>query len=108
MVSPPGPQPGASASSATSARKPTKYTRVGPLNRVLDYRRLPFAASLERAYVARPERTAWLVLTVGMEAMMTVFSWGTGLGFRQWIALAVATLVLAWLCVWIVFLEEEE
>ena len=43
-----------------------------------------------------------------MVLMMTVFSWETGLAFRQWIALAVATVVLAWLCVLVTFLEEEE
>jgi hypothetical protein len=43
-----------------------------------------------------------------MEIMMTLFSWGTGVAFRQWIALSGATLLLAWLCVWVTFLEEEE
>jgi hypothetical protein len=75
---------------------------------VLDYRKLPLVLPLERAYAERPKLTSWLVLTAGMEVMMTLFSWSTGLGFRQWIALAVATLLLAWLCVWVVFLEEEE
>jgi len=43
-----------------------------------------------------------------MVALMTAFSTGSGLGMRQWVALAGATLATAWLAVWIVFQEEDE
>ena len=42
-----------------------------------------------------------------MVLLMTVFSWGVGLAFRQWLALAAATLLTAWLSVWIVFQEAD-
>ncbi|SRR6266542_1166941 len=108
MVSPPGPQPGASASSATSARKRKKYSSVSGAARHFDYRRLPLVSPVVAAYDRRPRLVAFVLMTVAMVAMMTVFSWQTGLAFRQWIALAVATVVLAWLCVLVTFLEEEE
>ena len=108
MVSPPGPQPGASASSATSARKRKKYSSVPSFVSRLKYGRLPFLRPIAAAYDRRPRLVAFLLMTVAMVLMMTVFSWQTGLEFRQWIALAVATVVLAWLCVLVAFLEEEE
>jgi hypothetical protein len=51
---------------------------------------------------------AWLLLGATMVLMMTAFSWGVGLAFRQWLALAGATLLTAWLAVWIVFQEADE
>ena len=63
---------------------------------------------MQQWYAARPRLTSWALLALAMEILMTLFSWGTGVVFRQWIALAGATLLLAWLCVWVTFLEEEE
>ena len=92
-------------------RTPTrrkKYSNVLFERLRLDYRRLPFAQPLIATYARRPRLVSWLVLAIGMTFMMTFFSWETGLVFRQWIALVVATLVLAWLCVLVTFLEDEE
>ena len=69
---------------------------------------MPGAAALERAYGRRPRLVSWVLLGGAMVAMMTAFSWGVGLAFRQWLALAGATLLTAWLAVWIVFQEADD
>ena len=69
---------------------------------------LPGAVALERAHGRRPRLVSWLLLGGAMVLMMTAFSWGVGLAFRQWLALAGATLLTAWLSVWIVFQEAGE
>ena len=108
MDSPLGPQPSASASSATSARKRDKYIK-GPGREFADrLASLPAAAALRRAYSRRPRLTSSVLLGAAMVALMTAFSTGSGLGMRQWVALAGATLATAWLAVWIVFQEEDE
>ncbi len=62
-----------------------------------------------RAAGARhPFRTAWLVLTAGMLVILALFSRGAGLTVRQQLFLAAATVVLAWLCTWIIFLEHDD
>ena len=71
-------------------------------------RRLPGAGVLARASARQPRLTSTLLLGIAMVAMMTLFSAGAGLGFRQWIALAGATALTAWLSVWIVFQEQDQ
>src|SRR5688572_14625548 len=105
MVSPLGPQPSASASSATSARKPRKYTSVAGDALWRRARSVPGAAALARTHGRRPRLVSWALLGGAMVVMMTLFSWGVGLAFRQWLALAGATLLTAWIAVWIVFQE---
>src|SRR5688572_32395610 len=107
MDSPLGPQPSASASSATSARK-QKYNKLSGMAFVEHARRLPGARLLARAYARQPRLTSTVLLGTAMVAMMTLFSAGVGFAFRQWIALAVATALTAWLSVWIVFQEGDE
>jgi hypothetical protein len=72
------------------------------------YIKLPGSRIVAAWYSARPRLTSWLLLAVAMEILMTLFSWGTGVLFRQWIALFGATILLAWLCVWVIFLEDGE
>jgi hypothetical protein len=107
MVSPLGPQPSASASSATSARR-GKYIKVSGASLGRWARRLPGARALGRAYERWPRMTSALLLGTAMVLLMTLFSAGVGLAFRQWIALAAATALTAWLSVWIVFPEGDE
>ena len=71
-------------------------------------RALPRVKALERAYERRPRLTSTLLLGTAMVVLMTLFSAGVGLAFRQWIALAGATALTAWLSVWIVFQEGDE
>ena len=71
-------------------------------------RSLPGAALLARAYARRPRLTSWALLGGAMVVLMTAFSAGVGLEPRQWLALAGASLLTAWLSVWIVFQETYE
>lgn len=50
----------------------------------------------------------WAVLAVGMLLMLAVFSVDAGLTPRQFAAVAGATLLLAWLCAWVITLEDVE
>jgi hypothetical protein len=55
-----------------------------------------------------PQLTAWVVLAVGMAAILLVSARGVGLLPAQTLALVVATVLLAGLCVWIIGWEDEE
>jgi hypothetical protein len=61
--------------------------------------------ALRRAYARRPFLTAWLFLAGGMALAVLVFGRDVGLTAGQHATLAVLCLPLAWLCTWIVFLE---
>jgi hypothetical protein len=69
---------------------------------------LPVLRLIARWYGRRPFLTSWLLLSAGMLLLMTLFSLDAGLTLRQYAAIAAATVGFAWLCVWIVFLEEQE
>jgi hypothetical protein len=51
---------------------------------------------------AHPKLTAWLVLAIGMVALVVWSAKDVGLLAGQMIALIVATIGLAGLCVWII------
>ncbi len=55
-----------------------------------------------------PRLSAWIVLTVGMSIILLFEARDVGLELPQWIALFVATAVVAGLCVWIISWEDEE
>jgi hypothetical protein len=55
-----------------------------------------------------PRLSAWIVLTVGMIIILMFEARDVGLELPQWIALFVATAVVAGLCVWIISWEDEE
>jgi hypothetical protein len=67
--------------------------------------RLPPAAALLRLYARRPFFTAWLFLATGMALAVLVFGRDVGLTAGQHAFLTALCLPLAWLCTWIVFLE---
>jgi hypothetical protein len=69
-------------------------------------RRLPLVPALARLYGRRPFLTAWMGLAAGMVLVVAVFGRDTGLTVGQHAALAAMCLPLAWLCTWIVFLED--
>lgn len=54
-----------------------------------------------------PRLTAWFVLAVGMVVILVVSARNVGLEVGQWIALIVATIGLAGLCVWIIGWEDD-
>ena len=55
-----------------------------------------------------PQLTAWIVLAAGMVAILLWSAKDVGLLPGQMIALAVATILVAGLCVWIIGWEDEE
>ena len=61
-----------------------------------------------KAFVDRhPQLTAWFVLAVGMVVILLWSAKGVGLLPAQMLALAVATVLVAGLCVWIIGWEDE-
>ncbi|MCC6191659.1 MAG: hypothetical protein IT318_21740 [Anaerolineales bacterium] len=55
-----------------------------------------------------PRLAAWLVLALGMNAMVVYEARNVGLLPGQWLALVVATTLVAGLCVWIIGWEDDE
>ncbi len=64
---------------------------------------LPGAAWASR----HPRLAAWIVLSIGMVAIIVYEARDVGLLATQWIALIVATVLVAGLCVYIVSWEDE-
>ena len=54
-----------------------------------------------------PRLTAWIVLAVGMNAMVVYEARSVGLLIGQWAALVFATTLVAGLCVWIIGWEDD-
>jgi hypothetical protein len=54
-----------------------------------------------------PRLTAWAVLAVGMVIILILSARNVGLEVMQWVALIVATVLLAGLCVWIIGWDDD-
>jgi hypothetical protein len=65
-------------------------------------------SSLKQFVSQHPRLAAWLVLAVGMVAILVWSARDVGLLPGQWAALIVATIGLAGLCIWIIGWEDEE
>ncbi len=62
-----------------------------------------------KAFVSQhPRLVAWVALAIGMVAILLYSARDVGLELGQSIALVVATIGLAGLCVWIIGWEEDE
>ena len=61
---------------------------------------------VKRFFSEHPRLAAWLVLAVGMVAILVWSARDVGLLPGQWAALIVATIGLAGLCIWIIGWEE--
>lgn len=57
---------------------------------------------------SHPRLSAWVVLAAGMVALVAFEARDVGLLIHQWIALIVATVLVAGLCVWIIGWEDDE
>lgn len=57
---------------------------------------------------AHPQWTSWIVLSIGMVAILIWSARDVGLLAGQWVALIVATIAVAGLAVWIIGWEDEE
>ncbi|MFW6135449.1 MAG: hypothetical protein ACOC7N_01355 [Chloroflexota bacterium] len=62
---------------------------------------------VKRFFNEHPQLAAWIVLAVGMVAILLWSARDVGLLPRQWAALIVATIGLAGLCIWIIGWEED-
>lgn len=66
------------------------------MNKVLDWAK------------AHPKLSMWAVLGLGMSAIIAYEARDVGLLVGQWVALIVATVLVAGLCVWIIGWEDDE
>lgn len=62
-------------------------------------------ASLKEFVIRHPRLSAWIALAIGMVIMLVIAARNVGLLPGQWAALIVTTIILAGLCVWIIYLE---
>lgn len=56
----------------------------------------------------RPRFSAWVVLAAGMVALLVNEARNVGLLPSQWIALIVATILVAGACIWIISWEDKD
>ncbi len=63
---------------------------------------------IKRFVTEHPQWTSWIVLAVGMVAILVWSARDVGLLPGQWAALIIATILVAGLAVWIIGWEEEE
>lgn len=69
---------------------------------------LPVLGALIKFADARPRLAAWIVLSLGIVILLLIEARDVGLLFGQWIALIVASVLVAGLCIWIVSWEDGE
>lgn len=60
-----------------------------------------------RWVMRHPRWSAWIVLALGMVILLVVEASDAGLEPTNWIALIVATILVAGLCIWIVSWEDD-
>lgn len=58
--------------------------------------------------IIHPRIAAWIVLSVGMVVLLVIEARDVGLEVGQWIALVVATVLVAGACIWIVSWEDAD
>lgn len=63
---------------------------------------------IKRFVHAHPQWTSWIVLSIGMVAILVWSARDVGLLAGQWAALIIATIAVAGLAVWIIGWEDEE
>lgn len=67
----------------------------------------PGIGSLITVIEAWPRITAWIVLSLGCIGLLVYEARDVGLTTGNWIALIVATVVVAGLCIWIISWEDD-
>ena len=55
-----------------------------------------------------PRPASWIVLALGMVILLVIEARDVGLLVHQWIALIVATILVAGACIWIISFEDED
>lgn len=77
-------------------------------DRTLDNLRNGPLGPLVRLIERRPRLSAWFVLALGMVILLVIEARDVGLLPGQWVALIVATVLVAGACIWIISWEDEE
>jgi len=68
----------------------------------------PVIGPLIRFADARPRLAAWIFLSLGIVILLIIEARDVGLLITQWIALIVASVLVAGLCIWIVTWEDSD
>lgn len=71
-------------------------------------KQLPVLGALFTFADARPRLAAWIVLSLGIVILLLVEARDVGLLLGQWLALIVASIAVAGLCIWIVSWEDKD
>ena len=69
---------------------------------------IPGLGTLIRFADARPRLAAWIVLSLGIVILLIIEARDVGLLIGQWVALIVASVLVAGLCIWIVTWEDSD
>lgn len=69
---------------------------------------IPGLGALIRFADARPRLAAWIVLSLGIIILLIIEARDVGLLIGQWVALIVASVLVAGLCIWIVTWEDSD
>ncbi len=77
-------------------------------NRTVDNLRSGPLGPIVRWVEVHPRLSAWIVLALGMVILLVIEARDVGLLPGQWIALIIATILVAGACVWIVSWEDED
>ncbi len=71
-------------------------------------KRLPVVGNVVNILEVYPRISAWVVLSVGIVGLLVYEARDVGLTAANWVALIVASVIVAGLCIWIVSWEDEE
>jgi hypothetical protein len=71
-------------------------------------KQVPIVGNIITLLDAYPRISAWVVLSLGIVALLVYEARDVGLSAGNWIALIVASIVVAGLCIWIVSWEDED
>ena len=77
-------------------------------NFINSLRNVPVLGALIRFANARPRIAAWIALSLGIGILLLFEARDVGLLFGQWVALLIASTLVAGLCIWIVSWEESD
>ena len=69
---------------------------------------VPLLGSLIKFADARPRLAAWIVLSIGIVVLLVIEARDVGLLIGQWVALIVASILVAGACIWIVSWEDKD
>ncbi len=64
--------------------------------------------SFVKSMMRHPRLSGWIVLSVGMVVLLAIEARDVGLLATQWLALIVATILVAGACIWIISWEDKD